>query len=201
MKLIVIAPCLITPFYVYRGPKEKEYMASLEIRKILLNLNDDWQILAYPCPEFILLKWPRPPMSKEVMEHLGMKKVVEDVADFIGRVISEEKPEAVIFVGVKGSPTCGVFHTTSSDPKEYPYQKVREFFYLSKSERLSNYKDVIKGGKLKVVKGRGLLFDEIFKRFQEVSETYWVEIDKDNIKDGIDKFRSLINALTNEPKN
>ncbi|ASJ16681.1 hypothetical protein A3L04_06150 [Thermococcus chitonophagus] len=201
MKLLVIAPCLITPFYVYRGPKEKEYRVSKEIRKIISELDEDWQVLAYPCPEFILLKWPRPPMSREVMAHLGMEKIVKDIADFIGRVIAEENPEEVVFVGVKGSPTCGVFVTTSSDPEIYDYPSIRRFFYLGKEERIKGYREIIEKFGLKPSPGSGLLFEELLKRFGNLSNTYWIEIDKDNMKEGIESLRKVIRETREKPKN
>ncbi|MFA4669381.1 hypothetical protein QDY65_02335 [Pyrococcus kukulkanii] len=192
MKLLVIAPCLITPFYVYRGPKEKEYIASIGVRRIISELDKEWQILSYPCPEFLLLRWPRPPMSKEVMAHLGMEKIVKDIADFIGRIITEEKPERIVFVGVKGSPTCGVFTTTSSNPEDYDYSSIQRFFYLGKEERLKSYKEIIEKGNLRIVKGSGLLFKELMERFSELHNAQWIEIDKDNIKEGIESLREVI---------
>ncbi|CAB50322.1 DUF523 domain-containing protein [Pyrococcus abyssi] len=195
VKLIILAPCLLSPFYVYRGPKEKEYKTALEIRKVLFSLPKDWQIFAYPCPEFELLRWPRPPMSREVFERFGIRKVVEEVADFIGRVIVEERPEAIVFVGVKGSPTCGVYTTTSSDPDLYPVQKVREFFYMRKDERLAKYKDIIEEGKLTLIEGPGALFDELMKRFSELDNTFWVEIDKDNVNSGIEILKTILKKI------
>ncbi|AEC52159.1 hypothetical protein PNA2_1244 [Pyrococcus sp. NA2] len=200
MKLIVIAPCLISPFYVYRGPKEKEYVTAKEIRKLIGELGEDWQILTYPCPEFELLKWPRPPMSKEVFERLGMKKIASDIADYIGRVIVEEKPEVIIFVGVKGSPTCGVYTTTSSDPGRYPLEEIRRFFYMSKEERLARYKEIIEKGLLKIKSGRGILFEELFNRFNEANRTFWVEIDKDSITNGIKNLRTIIKEIEKKAK-
>ncbi|HII60856.1 DUF523 domain-containing protein [Pyrococcus horikoshii] len=201
MKLIVVAPCLLTPFYVYRGPKDKEYRTAIEVRKLISSLPEDWHILAYPCPEFELLKWPRPPMSREVFEKLGIKRVIQDIADFIGRVITEEKPDAIIFVGVKGSPTCGVYTTTSSDPDNYPLTKIQEFFYMKKNERISRYKDIIKVAGLNLVKGSGALFGELMKRFGELSNTFWVEIDKDNVNPGIENIKTIIEKIEKQPKN
>ncbi|MEO2151483.1 MAG: hypothetical protein ABGW50_02355, partial [Thermococcus sp.] len=143
MNLLIIAPCLLSPFYVYRGPKEKEYMTARELRKLVGELGDEWQVLAYPCPEFELIGWPRPPMGRESFERLGMRERVQVIADFIGRVLTEEKPERVVFVGVKGSPTCGVFHTTSNDPDSFDYGLIPAFFYMDKEKRLEESRKII----------------------------------------------------------
>ncbi|AEH24135.1 hypothetical protein [Pyrococcus yayanosii] len=199
MRLLIIAPCLLSPFYVYRGPKEKELRTATEIRRLLAEFGDDWHVLAYPCPEFELLGWPRPPMSREVLEALGIREKVEVIADFIGRVLTEEKPETVVFVGVKGSPTCGVFTSTSSDPEEYPIEEVRHFFYLSKGERLVTYGDIIERAGLKLVNGEGGLFAELRHRFGNM-EAVWLEFDKDNIGGSILRLQKVLKGLEERPK-
>ncbi|AAL81414.1 DUF523 domain-containing protein [Pyrococcus furiosus DSM 3638] len=187
MKILVVAPCLLTPFYVYRGPKDKEYKTSSELRKLLAELSDEWFIFLYPCPELLAVGWPRPPMSREVLERLGTRERSKIIADFIGRVLTEEKPEKVVFVGVKGSPTCGVFTTTSSNPDEFPYVAVQEFFYLSKEERLRKYKELTKN--FKVINAPGLLFEILMARFPEA---IFVEFDKDNIEESIRRIREVV---------
>jgi len=182
MKLLIIAPCLLSPFYVYRGPKEKEYETARLLRELIGELDEDWQVLAYPCPEFELLGWPRAPASREVYEGLGMRERAKGIADFIGRVLTEERPEKVVFVGVKGSPTCGVFHTSSSDPESYPYPTMREFFYLSKEERIKRSKELVKEQGFKLVAMPGILFEILMARFPWAT---YIEFDKDNIEESL----------------
>lgn len=190
MKLLIIAPCLLSPFYVYRGPKEKEYETAKLLRELIGELGEDWQVLAYPCPEFELIGWPRAPASREVFERLGMRERAKVIADFIGRVLTEEKPEKVIFVGVKGSPTCGVFHTSSSDPESYPYPAMGEFFYLSKEERLKRSKKLVKEQGFKLVTMPGILFEILMARFPEVT---YIEFDKDNIEESLERLKEHLN--------
>ncbi|AJC71621.1 hypothetical protein X802_05115 [Thermococcus guaymasensis DSM 11113] len=186
MKLLIIAPCLLSPFYVYRGPKEKEYETAKLLTELIGELDEDWQVLAYPCPEYALIGWPRAPASREVYERLGMRERAKVIADFIGRVLTEERPEKVVFVGVKGSPTCGVFHTSSSDPESYPYSAMQEFFYLSKEERIKRSKELVKEQGFKLVEMPGVLFEILMARFPEGT---YIEFDKDNIEESLERLK------------
>jgi len=179
MKIIVLAPCLLSPFYVYRGPKDKEYKTSNELLNLLAKHAEEIRVLTYPCPEYKLIGWPRPPMSKEVFEKLGMSETAKTIVDFIERVLTEEKPEKVIFVGVKGSPTCGVFYTTSSDPEKFPYRIIKEFSYLNKKERIKLSKELMEEQNFKVIPGGGVLFQILKNKFPEA---IYLEFDKDNIE-------------------
>ncbi|WP_297489865.1 hypothetical protein [Thermococcus sp.] len=189
MNLLVIAPCLLSPFYVYRGPKEKEYETARRMRKLLGGLGDEWQVLAYPCPEYALIGWPRAPASREAYEKLGMREKAKIIADFIGRVLAEEKPEKVVFIGVKGSPTCGVFHTSSSDPKRYPYRAMQEFFYLSKEERVKRSKELVGEQGFRLVKMPGILFEILTARFPE---GLYIEFDKEAIEGSLEKVKEVL---------
>ncbi|RLF74571.1 hypothetical protein DRN51_05795 [Thermococci archaeon] len=182
MKIIVLAPCLLSPFYVYRGPKDKEYKTSNELLNLLAKHAEEIRVLTYPCPEYKLIGWPRPPMSKEVFEKLGMSETAKTIVDFIERVLTEEKPEKIIFVGVKGSPTCGVFYTTSSDPEKFPYKIIEEFSYLNKKERIKLSKELMEEQNFKVILGEGVLFQILKKRFPEA---IYLEFDKDNIEESL----------------
>ena len=185
MKIIIIAPCLLSPFYVYRGAKEKEYKTARLLRELIGELGDEWQILAYPCPEFELIGWPRAPASREVYKRLGMREKANTIADFIERILTEEKPDKIVFVGVKGSPTCGVFHTSSSDPESYPYRAMQEFFYLSKGERIKRSKELVEEQNFRLVNMSGTLFEILMARFPEAT---YIEFDKDTIEESLERL-------------
>ncbi|NJE54167.1 hypothetical protein [Thermococcus sp. 21S9] len=191
MNLLIVAPCLLSPFYVYRGPKEKEYLTARELRKLIGELGEEWQVLAYPCPEFELIGWPRPPMGRESFERLGMRERVQVVADFIGRILTEEKPERVIFIGVKGSPTCGVFHTTSNDPDSFDYGLIPAFFYMDKEKRLEESRKIIERFSFEVKEGPGLLFEELMERFPEAE---FLEFDKDDVEESVERLRKALKS-------
>lgn len=182
MKIVVLAPCLLSPFYVYRGPKDKEYTTSRELLNLLAKHVREIRVLTYPCPEYKLIGWPRPPMSREALEKLGMSETARKILDFIDRVLTEEKPEKVIFVGVKGSPTCGIFYTTSSDPEKFPYRIIEEFSCLNKKERIELSKELMEEQNFKVIPGEGVLFQILKKRFPEA---IYLEFDKDNIEESL----------------
>ena len=189
MNLLIIAPCLLSPFYVYRGPKGKEYETAKALRELIGELGDEWQVFAYPCPEFELMGWPRAPASREVYERLGMRERAKIIADFIGRVLTEEKPERIVFVGVKGSPTCGVFHTSSSDPERYPYRAMQEFFYMSKEERIKRSKALVREQGFELKLSPGILFEILRARFPE---GIYIEFDKNDIKGSVRRMKEAL---------
>nr|WP_206203528.1 hypothetical protein [Thermococcus sp. M36] len=188
----------MSPFYVYRGPKEKEYETAGLLRELIGELGKDWQVLAYPCPEYELIGWPRAPASREVYERLGMRERAKIIADFIGRVLTEEKPEKVIFLGVKGSPTCGVFHTSSSDPDRYPYRSMQEFFYLSKEGRIKRSKEIVEGQGFRLVNLPGILFEILMARFPEAE---FLEFDKGNPFASIKRVKRATASGRSSPDN
>ncbi|ALV61816.1 hypothetical protein ADU37_CDS01170 [Thermococcus sp. 2319x1] len=192
MIMIILAPCLLSPFYVYRGAKEKEYKTSEKLLSFFAEHKDEMKILTYPCPEYELIGWPRPPMGREAYERLGMREKAESIADFIGRILTEEKPEKIIFLGVKGSPTCGVFHTTSSNPETFPYKAIQEFFYLPKEERIKRSKELMKEQSFEVVPGEGVLFEILKGRFPDA---LYLEFDKDSIGESLEKLKKAIGGL------
>ncbi|GEM_PF-385631 len=183
--LVVIAPCLLSPFTVYRGPKEKEYRAASALMR-LFGKYHYLKILAYPCPEFLLLGFPRLPASKEVYEKLGMREYAKRIAEFIVRSIEEEQPPRVIFIGVKGSPTCGVFHTTSSDPEKYPYERMEEFKRLPQEERFRLAEKMIK--EFKLVRGEGILFEILKAKIEGI----YLEVDKDDLERSLKKIEKAL---------
>ncbi len=164
------------------------------MRELIRKLGEDWQVLAYPCPEFELIGWPRAPASREVYERLGMRERAKAIADFIGRILTEEKPEKVVFVGVKGSPTCGVFHTSSSNPDKYPYRAMQEFFYLGKKERIQHSKELVKEQNFELKPLPGILFEILMARFPE---GVYFEFDKEDVEGGSIKRLGTVLQVSN----
>jgi len=197
MNLLIIAPCLLSPFYVYRGPKEKEYETARLLREFIGGLGEGWQVLAYPCPEFEVMGWPRPPMGREDFEGLGMRERARKTADFIERVLAEEKPERVVFLGVRGSPTCGAFHTTSNQKPLGPGLAV-EFSRMDKGERLLRSREIIEGFGFEVKEGPGLLFEELIKRFPDAE---FLEFDKDDIRGSMERTERALKGDKNRARN
>jgi len=187
--MFVIAPCLLSPYLVYRGAKEKELAAAAAVRKLISGY-EELGVLTYPCPEFILLGFPRAPATREVYERLGMREVAGRVAAFIERVIAEERPTRVILVGVKGSPTCAAFVTSSSSPEEYPYQRLEEFGNLNKDERLVLAKEIARDFSL--VARPGILFELLREK---VKGTY-IDFDKDNVPESTGALEAALEGAS-----
>ena len=183
--MLVIAPCLISPYTVYRGAVEKDLEAAAAVRG-LLGRRPEVEVLTYPCPEFILLGFPRPPATVEMYERLGMGEVAARVAAFIERVIAEEGPGHVVLVGVKGSPTCAAFTTTSGAPDAYSHYLTEEFKKLPKGERLERAREIARPFRPR--EGPGVLF-ELLRRC--VTGTY-LDFDKDRITASVEALEEAL---------
>jgi len=173
--MLVVAPCLISPYLVYRGAKGKDLAAAWAVRELLGGRHPQVEVLSYPCPEFILLGFPRAPATREVYERLGMWEVAERVAAFIVRVIAEERPERLVLVGVKGSPTCAARITTCGAPKAHPDHLLEEFRGLPKEERIERAREITRD--FRPAERPGILFELLGER---VAGTY-LDFDKDDI--------------------
>ncbi|MGY4706272.1 hypothetical protein ACVNPS_00755 [Candidatus Bipolaricaulota sp. J31] len=183
--MLVIAPCLLSPYTVYRGAVEKDLEAAAAVRG-LLGRRPEVEVLAYPCPEFILLGFPRPPATVEMYERLGLGEVAARVAAFIERVIAEEEPRRVVLVGVKGSPTCAAFTTTSGDPDACSRELLDRFPSLPKGERLELARKIARSYRPR--EGPGILFDLLRRR---VTGTY-LDFDKGRITASVESLEAAL---------
>ena len=181
MKVVIYAPCLEWPWYAYKpSPGERE----LEFSKKFRELKRKYKALfiPYPCPEVFLHGAIRPPMSKDLYLLMGIEKYCKTVVGFVKKVLSNLNGE-VVFVGVSGSPTCGVFktHITKKEFKEILSNliksgKIPEDIY----ENHDKYYDKVEGS--------GVLFDMLKKTFKNAR---FVEL---NRKD-LESLRELEKAL------
>lgn len=174
-RMLVVAPCLLVPYLVYRGAGGKELAAASALRGLLCR-DAGLALLSYPCPEFILLGFPRPPAPREVYERLGMREVAGKVAAFIERVVAEERPAHLVLVGVRGSPTCAAHTTSSGSPEEYPYHRMEGFKDLEKGKRFALAREIARG--FLPASRPGILFELVKER---VEGTY-LDFDKDDVQ-------------------
>lgn len=183
--ILVLPPCLISPYTVYRGAVEKDRLAAWEVRR-LLGASPQLDVLSYPCPELMLLGFPRPPAPREVYERLGMPELARKIADFLLRVISEEKPDHTVVVGIKGSPTCAAFTSSSGDPQDYPYKFLRRFRDLPKRERLVVAREISR--QLSPCARPGLLFEILQGRIPGT----FLDFDKENLAGSLTALREAL---------
>ncbi len=183
--MVVIAPCLISPYTVYRGAKPEEVELAARVRGVLAR--GDAGVLAYPCPEFMLLGFPRPPAPREVYERLGMREVAEKVARFISRVVEEERPDSVLVVGVRGSPTCGVHTTSRGDPDSYPYGELEAFPSLPREERFWEAKRISAG--FQDSEGPGILMELLGSLSAD-----FLEFDKHSPAEGLARLERALSS-------
>jgi dephospho-CoA kinase len=183
--MVVIAPCLLSPYTVYRGAVEEDLTAAAAVRKFLGH-NVDIAVLSYPCPELTLVGFPRPPAPREVYERLGMRTMAERVAAFVARVVDEEESHHVVLVGVRGSPTCAAATTTSGNPNSYPYGLLERFRSLPREERLRVAEEL--AASFEPLTRPGILFELLHER---VAGTY-LEFDKGRIAESIASLEAAL---------
>ena len=161
-------------------------MATSRAVRELLARYPQVELLSYPCPEFILLGFPRAPATQEVYQRLGMGEVASRVAAFIKRVIAEERPPRVVLVGVKGSPTCAASITSSSDPDVYPYHLLEKFGRLPKEERIARARDISRD--FRPAARPGILFELLRER---IAGTY-LDFEKDCLRESLAALEEAI---------
>jgi len=136
-KVIFVSHCLINAnSKALASAKHKAYYEGI-VEKILQN---DVGIIQAPCPE-LMYGLNRPPMNKEFYDTPEYRKCCRDIIDYlIGlyEIYSESKYQILGFVGIEGSPTCGVSTT-----------------------------HITVSGETKKVKGKGVFIEELEKKCME----------------------------------
>jgi len=177
MKLVIYPMCLECPFITYIGAREKEIRVWKKWTTIKAKLiQQNVFFLPYPCPEFMLKGWPRPPMSKDMYAKEGLGKIAENVVEFIVRVIKEMKPSKIILIGIAGSPTCAIFETTRGWGN-LKRDLVENYLKAELSSRIKLKKELGKG--FVKQRGRGILYEKLIEKLQALGITFsCFEVDK-----------------------
>jgi len=133
-KVIFVSHCLINANSKALGSsKHKAYYEGI-IEKIL---QKDIGIIQMPCPE-LLYGVNRPPKNKEFYDTPEYRKYCRDIIDSLiklYKIYSRAEYKILGFVGIEGSPTCGVSMT-----------------------------HITMNGKTKKVKGKGVFVEELEKK-------------------------------------
>ncbi|HHF09761.1 MAG TPA: DUF523 domain-containing protein [Methanomicrobia archaeon] len=136
-KIIFVSHCLInTNSKALTSAKHKAYYEGI-VEKILKN---DVGIIQAPCPE-LLYGVNRPPMNKEFYDTEEYREYCRDIIEYlleIYKLYSKNRYQILGFVGIEGSPTCGVSKT-----------------------------HITVNGEPKKVKGKGVFIEELEKKCKE----------------------------------
>jgi len=179
--LVIYAPCLDNPFLVYIGARNKE----IETTRRWTELKDEFMrrgvlFFSYFCPETIVDGWPRPPASKDYYAERIPMWIVEHVK----KIVSDVRPDRIVFVGIRNSPVCGVVKTVQGDvPKEFA-ERFRE---ANMEERIAMKKGAYKY--MSVVDGPGALMEILKKEFPDA---VFVDLNKGDLESGFEEVRKAI---------
>ena len=119
-KVMFVSHCLINAnSKAATSSKHKAYYEGI-VEKILHN---DVGIIQAPCPE-LLYGVDRPPMNKEFYDTPEYRNHCKEIIDSLietYKIYSENNYQILGFVGIEGSPTCGVSMThitVNGEPKK-----------------------------------------------------------------------------------
>lgn len=121
-KIIFVSHCLLNTASKVKLYNEEEIAAeeSLRLKFLKKALESDVQIIQLPCPEFTLYGAKRWGHVSEQFDNVFFRnhcrKILTAVIDQLKEYLAnQDRFEILGFVGIDGSPSCGVDYTCSAD--------------------------------------------------------------------------------------
>jgi len=110
-RILLVSHCIINPHSKARGLASREKVEAS--RKFLREaLNDpDLGIIQLQCPESLYIGLDRRPASRSFYDTADFKKICREIADQAVKLVKEYEEKgvkAIAYVGIEGSPSCGV---------------------------------------------------------------------------------------------
>ncbi|OYT27993.1 MAG: hypothetical protein B6U95_05175 [Thermofilum sp. ex4484_82] len=170
-KVAFISHCIINQNSVVYGLARKE-----AILKKLIDLLHDYNIglIQLPCPETSYLGLRRFWQSKEQYASMGFKSLCKKIAEQASTLALEyvrNNYEIVAVIGIKGSPSCGVTETFSSD-------------WIGDPSKASDGKRV---------KGMGVFMEELKKSFEKRGiQVLFTDVDVHDIEKSAIELKKLL---------
>ena len=117
--VIFLASCILNPYYKVRESIKDEKIRNL--RKFVETLLErKVGIIQVPCPETIFLGINRKPASRDSYDTPKFRELCKEIAGWVVKRIHELEEGGIHiigFVGVEGSPSCGVRWTHKGEGK------------------------------------------------------------------------------------
>ena len=114
-KLLILAHCILNPHSKIHGGRTNEKLAK-EMMKLAIDNNVG--LIQLPCPEITLLGAKRWAQSYEQYDtpayHKHCETIIEGLIDQLRDQAADDKT-IIAAIGNAGSPSCGVFETSSAD--------------------------------------------------------------------------------------
>ena len=110
-KILVVSHCIINPHSKARGLATKEKIEAS--RKALYELlkDTDLGIVQLPCPEMLYAGLGRKPAPRSFYDNSDFRRICREIAEQVVKLVREYEEEGVkiiAYIGVEGSPSCGV---------------------------------------------------------------------------------------------
>lgn len=110
-RIILVSHCILNPYSKAQGVlNEKKLEASRKVSETLLK-DFEIGIIQLPCPELLYKGLDRKPASRSSYENPEFRKICLDMADQVVKLVREYEQngiEVIAYLGVEGSPSCGV---------------------------------------------------------------------------------------------
>ncbi|MBO3755420.1 MAG: DUF523 domain-containing protein [Candidatus Brockarchaeota archaeon] len=110
-RIILVSHCILNPYSKAQGVLNEKKLEAL--RKVSGTLLKDFEtgIIQLPCPELLYKGLDRKPASKSTYDNPKFRKLCLDMADQVVKLVREYEQngiEVIAYLGVEGSPSCGV---------------------------------------------------------------------------------------------
>ncbi len=179
--LVIYAPCLDNPFLVYIGARKKEIETTKRWTEIKREFMDrGFLFFSYFCPETIVDGWPRPPAGWQYYA----ERIPEWIIEHMEKIVSDVKPDRLVFVGIRNSPVCGVRNTAEG---EVPETLSDAFRQADMETRQALKKEAYRY--MRVVDGPGALMRKLRERFPNAE---FIDLDKGNLEKGFKEVKEML---------
>jgi len=110
-KILLVSHCIINPQSKARGLATKEKIEAS--RKALCELlkDPDLGIAQLPCPEMLYAGLGRKPAFRSFYDNQEFRRICREIAEQVVKLVRDYEKEGVktiAYIGVEGSPSCGV---------------------------------------------------------------------------------------------
>lgn len=158
-KIVFVSHCIlnIASKVVMYNQEEMDAEESLRKRFVHLAIDNDIQLIQLPCPEYTLYGAKRWGHVSNQFDNVFFRKhcrnVLEPILDQLKEYLAnEERFEVLGFVGIDGSPSCGVDYTCTG-------------YWFGSFEKRSNLQETLKSCRLS--KGPGVFMDVLQEMLRE----------------------------------
>jgi predicted secreted protein len=117
-RIILVSHCILNPYSKAQGVlNEKKLEAARKAAETLLK-DFETGVIQLPCPELLYKGLNRKPASRSSYDNPEFRKICREMADQVVKLVGEYEQndvKVIAYLGVEGSPSCGVEWTHFKD--------------------------------------------------------------------------------------